>query len=154
MRADRLRGAHDLVGVASGLPNAMFSHTVPAKRKPSCGTTPSCRRSDDCVRRSVVAVDRQPAGARLVEAREELRDRRLACARVADERDGRAGRDVEVDPVQHLVAAPVPEADALEGDVTLDPRERLRAGPVETSGSSSRTPMILSSAAVAERNVL
>src|SRR6266511_2026595 len=36
-------------GAASGFPNAMLSRTVPAKRKPSCGTTPSWRRSDSCV---------------------------------------------------------------------------------------------------------
>src|SRR6267154_1266358 len=38
--------------VASGRPKAMFSATVPAKRNPSCGTTPSWRRSDECDRRS------------------------------------------------------------------------------------------------------
>ena len=35
--------------VASDLPNAMLCATVPAKRNPSCGTTPSWLRSDACV---------------------------------------------------------------------------------------------------------
>src|SRR5207244_2625695 len=56
---------------------------------------------------------------------------RLAGAGVPDEGDGRARRDVEVDPVQDLVAAAVAEANALEGDVALDLRERLRARPVD-----------------------
>ncbi len=94
-------------GVASGRPKAMFSRTVPAKRKPSCGTMPSWRRSDACVDVAQVdAVDRDPALGRVVEAREQLRDRRLAGARVADERDGRPGGHVEVDPVQHLGPRP------------------------------------------------
>ena len=60
----------------------------------------------------VVAVDRDPALGRVVEARDQLRDRRLAGAGVADERDGRAGRDVEIEPVQHLrELRPVAEAD-------------------------------------------
>ena len=72
----------------------------------------------------IVAVDRDPALGRVVEAREELRDRRLAGACLADERDRRARRDVEVEPVQHLrELRPVPEADALEADVAVDPRQ-------------------------------
>ena len=83
----------------------------------------------------VDAVDRDPAARRLVEPREQLRDRRLAGAGVADERDRRPRRDVEVDPVQHLLADSPPravrEVDVLEADVALDVRERLRAGPVD-----------------------
>ena len=52
----------------------------------------------------VGAVDRDRTVGRVVEAREQLGDRRLARARVADERDGRARRHVELDPVQHLGA--------------------------------------------------
>ena len=110
--------------VASGRPKAMFSATVPAKRKPSCGTIPSWRRSDSCVRvTQVAAVDEDRTVGRVVEAREQLGDRRLAGARMADERDGRAGRDVEVDPVQHLAAGGVAETDAVEPDVAEQPRQ-------------------------------
>ena len=48
--ADGLRGGdHVLRRGASGRANAMFSRSVPAKRKPSWGTMPSCERSDSCV---------------------------------------------------------------------------------------------------------
>src|SRR4051795_2561562 len=50
------------------------------------------------------AVDRDAAVRRVVEAREQLRDRRLPRAGVADESDRRAGRDIQVDSVQHLRA--------------------------------------------------
>ena len=134
----------------------MFSATVPGEEEALLrddAELAAQRRLRDVVQ--VEAVDRDPAVRRLVEAREQLRDRRLAGAGVADERDGRPGGDVEVDPVQHLVAAPVREAHALEAHVARDLRQRRarRAGR-RTCGSSSSTPMILSSAAVAERNVL
>ena len=65
----------------------------------------------------VEVVDRDPARGRLVEAREQLRDRRLPGAGVPDERDRRARRDVEVEPVQHFLAAAVREPDAFEAHV-------------------------------------
>ena len=67
----------------------------------------------------VVAVHAHGALARIVEAPHEPRERRLAAARHADERDAGAGRDVEVDAVQDRVA-PVGERHALERDVALD----------------------------------
>ena len=83
----------------------MLSRTVPANRNPSCGTTPSWL-AQRLLRHvaKVDAVDRDAALDRVVEAGEELRDRRLARARVADEGDRRPGGDVEVDSVQHLGA--------------------------------------------------
>ena len=72
---------------------------------------------------NVGPVDRYPAVCRVVKAGEQLRDRGLAGARVADESDGRAGGDVEIDPVEDLVAAAVPEPDMLEADMALDPRQ-------------------------------
>ena len=71
----------------------------------------------------VGAVDRDPPVRRVVEAGEQLRDRRLPGAGVPDEGDGRPGGDVEVDPVQHLVAAAVGEAHVLERDVPVDVAE-------------------------------
>src|SRR5439155_20819266 len=72
---------------------------------------------------NVGPVDRYPAVCRVVKAGEQLRDRGLAGARVADQSDGRAGGDVEIDPVEDLVAAAVPEPDMLEADMALDPRQ-------------------------------
>ena len=113
--------------VASGRPNAMFSAIVPAKRKPSCGTMPSWRRSDSWVtsRRSWPSIVIAP-GPRVVEAREELRDRRLARARVADERDGRPRRDVEVEAVQDV------------GELAVAEVGRARSGRGPRRGGSSR----------------
>src|SRR5919202_806530 len=87
-------------GLASGRPKAMFSRTVPAKRKPSCGTIPSWRRSDSCVtsRRSIPSTVTRP--------------------------------DVERDPVEHLGAAAVGEADVVEAHVAGDARQLARTGPV------------------------
>ena len=82
----------------------------------------------------VDAVDRDPSFERIVEAGEELRDRRLPGAGVADEGDGRPGGDVEVDPVQHLGSRGVAEANALEADVTLDPVELARVRLVADLG--------------------
>ena len=50
-------------GLALGRPKAMFSATVLPKRKPSCGTIPSCRRSDRCVtsRRSCPSIEIDPS---------------------------------------------------------------------------------------------
>ena len=48
----------------------------------------------------VVAVDQQPAALRVVEARDQLRQRRLAGAGLADQGDRLAGRDVQVDPLE------------------------------------------------------
>ena len=58
---------------------------------------------------------------------------------MTDERDSRSRRDVEVDPVQHLLAQlaatePVREVHVLEANVPGDVRERLRARPVEDLG--------------------
>ena len=46
--ADGAAASSTSARVASGRANAMFSATVPAKRNPSCGTTPSWRRSERC----------------------------------------------------------------------------------------------------------
>ena len=103
----------------------------------------------------VGAVDRDAPAARVVEASEQLRDRRLPGAGVPDERDGRPGGHVEIEVVQDVRKVAVPEADVVEADVPVDAsaaRARSRASTM--SGSSSRTVVIRSSAAVAERNVL
>jgi hypothetical protein len=76
-------------------------------------------------RAEVVAVDGDVALARVVEAREELRDRGLPRARMPHERDRRPGRDVQLDAVQNLDAPAVAEADVLEVDVPLDHGEIL-----------------------------
>ena len=58
----------------------------------------------------------------------------LPGAGVADERDGRPGGHVEVDPVQHLDTLPVAEAHVFETNVALDPGQGLDARPVDDDG--------------------
>jgi hypothetical protein len=55
--------------------------------------------------------------------------------------------------VQHLVAAAVREAHASNATSPVDVAELAAPGSSTTSGSSSSTSVILSSARVAERNV-
>src|SRR5207237_9714411 len=69
----------------------------------------------------VVSVDRDPAFARVVETGEELRDRRLASAGVADERDRRPSRHVDVEVVRDLPPFAVAQRDVLEAAAALDP---------------------------------
>ena len=71
----------------------MASRTVPWKRYASCGTTPRRWRYDGEVQGAQVrAVDGHPAAGRVVEAGDQLHQRRLARARLADEGDGLARR--------------------------------------------------------------
>ena len=63
-RADGLRGGHDLARGSRRAGRTRCSRaTVPAKRKPSCGTMPSWRRSDSCVtsRRSMPSIVIRPS---------------------------------------------------------------------------------------------
>ena len=119
MRADGLRGVDDLlvrrVRLAEGdvLADRAGEEEALLRHDPELAAQRLLR---DVV--EVVPVDRDPARARVVEAREQLRDRRLARAGVADERDRRARRNVERDAVEHLGAfVPVAEAHVLEADV-------------------------------------
>ena len=75
------------------------------------------------------AVDRDAAAVELVEARQEGGDRRLAGAGGADEGDGLAGADVEVDVRQDRLVGAVAEGDVLVADVAAQVRRpRSRRG--------------------------
>src|SRR5579875_3522999 len=50
----------------------------------------------------VMAIDADAAGIDVVEARQQLDERRLAGAGLADERDGLPGRDAQIDAAQRL----------------------------------------------------
>ena len=77
----------------------------------------------------VVAVHADRAPARVVVAADQPRERRLAVARLPDEREAPPGRDMERDPVQHGLLA-VREDDGVDVEIALEARQRLRAGPV------------------------
>ena len=70
-------------------------------------------------RPQVDAVELDHAVARVVEPRDELRERRLARARRPDERDRLPGRDVEVEARQDDAVGRVGELDALEPHVPV-----------------------------------
>ena len=82
----------------------------------------------------VVAVDADRAGGRVVEAGDELRQRRLAGAGRADERDGLARRDRERHVVERGRRVAVGEGHAVEDDLAAQPREVGRAGRVDQLG--------------------
>jgi len=70
----------------------------------------------------VVPVDPHRAAVGVVEARDELRQRRLAAAGLADERDAATLGHVQVDVVQDVLRA-VGEADVIEIDTPVDAAE-------------------------------
>ena len=103
----------------------MFSRTVPENRTVSCSTTAICSRSHASEQsRDVAAVERHAALGRVVEARDERGERRLAGAGGAREREPLAGRELEADAVERGPLAGVGERDVLE----LDAR-RVARGP-------------------------
>jgi len=76
------------------------------------------------------AVDRDASGSDVVEARHERGQRRLARARVSDQRDRLTGRYVEVDALEHGASRHVLEPDPFEADVAAPGRELAGAGPI------------------------
>ncbi len=72
----------------------MLSAIVPLNRNGSCSTIAICaRRLARVTCAHVVAVDAHRAGGHVVEARDQVGDRRLAGAGLADERDRLARLD-------------------------------------------------------------
>src|SRR5439155_6795048 len=103
--ADRLRGADDLLRARARLAEGDVLGHGAGEEKAFLRHDPELV-AQRLLRHvvEVVAIDREPAARRLVEAREELRERRLAGACMADERGSRSGLVVEVDAVQNPIA--------------------------------------------------
>ena len=124
---------------------------VSSKRKPSCGTSTTLRRSD-CLAdlAHVDAVEQHRAGGRVHQPGEQLGDRRLARAGLADDGDPGAGRDVEVDVAQHRRAAGVGEGDVAKR-TSIGPRgSTAPSGPGSTrSAGVSRMPITRRQPAIA-----
>ena len=116
---------------------------------PRTGTAPAARsragggRRAGRARAAAMPSTSTAPGGRVVEAGDELDERRLAGAGGADEGDDLAGGDVEVDAAQRLEArARVGERDALEADVAGRggrgrSGRRPRASPIGVRSSSS-----------------
>src|SRR5688500_14461152 len=121
MGTDGLRGGDDLLGARVRLAEGDVVADGAGEQEALLWDDPELA-TERLLRdgRRVDSVDRDPPLRGVVEAGEQLGDRRLPRAGVAHERDGRAGRDVEVDLVQHLRTGPVREAHALELDAALD----------------------------------
>ena len=87
-------------------------------------------------RRHVDAVEGDRAGRRGVERPQDLEQRRLADPRGADHRGHLAGREVEVEPPQH-VDRPAAMLESLRQTAHLHPRPAARV-PFERSGRDGR----------------
>ena len=84
-------------------------------------TTPMLARSESCVTVAMsVPSMRDRAALAVVEAQQQVDDRRLAGAGAADEADLLARADVQVELVDHAALLAVVEADVVEADVALD----------------------------------
>ena len=109
----------------------MFSRTLAEKRNGILGDDadlPAQRAAGDVA--DVDAVDEDAALGRVVEARHERGERRLAGAGVADQRHRPARREHEVDLLEHGPVGRVAEGDAVEADLARAGRQLARAGAV------------------------
>ena len=78
----------------------------------------------------VDAVEQEPAARRIVEPRDEVRDRGLAGAAAADERDDGAARHAHAEVAHDGSVLAILERDVLELDLAHEPRRVRRVGPV------------------------
>ena len=80
-------------------------------------------------RADVMAVDQDPPFVRVVEARDQAGERRLAGAGGADDGDDLAWSGIEGDLLQRVDAARIAEADAVEGHTAFDAGNRVARRP-------------------------
>ena len=83
----------------------------------------------------VMPVDEDRSAGRVVEARDEHRQRRLAAPAGANEGDAFTRGDVQIDPVEHRISVGIPEVDVRERDLAGELGEVDRVGWV---GNGSR----------------
>ena len=109
----------------------MLSRIVPVNSHVSCRTIPKVRLTSSRVRsRDVDAVEQDAPGVDLVEAHEQVHDRRLARARRPDDRDGLARCDREVEVGDQGPGGLVLEAHVIESRPARPDRGRSRLGAV------------------------
>src|SRR5579862_933553 len=147
-------------GFASGLAKAMFSATVPAKRKPSCGTIPSWRRSDAIVTslRSTPAIVIRPLvgsymlarSVAIVDLPAPVWPTSATVVPAGTSRSMPCSTSSPVSPPR----SPYANRTWLKFTWPAMWPRGFAPGRSATSGCSSRTPMILSRAAVAEERVV
>src|SRR5690606_15238108 len=115
--ADAARGAHDLVVARLGPGVAdVVAHRAGEQEGRLLDDAELPPVGGEVELADVDAVDEDAPALELVEARDELADRRLARAGVADERDGLPGLDDEVEALEHGLVLLVAEVHAAELD--------------------------------------
>ena len=98
----------------------MFSRMRSLNRNVSCGTKPIFLRSDATeIVANRTAVDQYHSGFRVVDARNQVDQRRLARAGRADDREAAAGGHAQVHVVQDLLAF-IAEVEPAEFDLALN----------------------------------
>ena len=130
---------HSSSSVASASPKRRLLATVPPNRNAFCGMTPMRRHrsSRACSRTSTPSTRTAPLG-HVVEARDEVDQRRLAAAGAADDRRRLAGLAPERDVAQdRVLGARVAELDVAELDDATLAGPSVGHGPA-SSGSSDR----------------
>ena len=78
----------------------MLSQTVPLNKKFCCETIPSRRRSEcERIEPQIAAIDQNPAAVGQVKLGDQIEDRRLAAAGMADQRNrlARLSHKIQVD---------------------------------------------------------
>src|SRR5207253_7810483 len=132
LRTDRAHSRFDLLARRVAPAERSVLRDGPGKQEPFLRHDPELP-AERLLRRvaEIDAVDRDAAVRRVVEARQQLGDRRLARTGVADERDGRAPGDLEVDAVQDLWPAAVGEPHRLERDLAAHLAQRDRVVWIE-----------------------
>ena len=88
----------------------------------------------------ILSVDQDAAAGHVVEAEQQPRDRRLAGARRADDRDRLAGRHLEAHALEDRPRRLVGELDVVEADRALPDRNRLGVRLVHDLGRSLEDP--------------
>ena len=79
----------------------------------------------------ILPVDQNASALDVVEAQQQIDQRRLAGARTPDEPDLFARRDREREIVDHAAGLAVVKSDVLEADVALRGRERARVAAID-----------------------
>ena len=125
--ADRVRGGGDLLVGRLGAPEADVVRDRAAEQERVLEDDPELAPDRPQLHVAEIdAVDAHRALERVVEARDQLRGRRLAAAGLADERDAASRGHVDRDAVDDRLVA-VGEDDVVELEVALDAADLGRA---------------------------
>ena len=117
----------------------MFSAIVPEKRYTSCSTRLNSRRS--CVELQLAdidAVDQNPSTRHVVEAQQQVDDRRLPRTRRPHDAHPFARPDLERHVLEHVVGPVVREPHVVEDDVAGSARIRDRGSGIGVRARAER----------------